>query len=254
MTNQQIDTDREAVLRRVQKLLAIAQDDRANPNEAAAAAEQAEKIMRKFQIDNAEILTKRMKAGSDLATGDVVATAKTNGTKVVRVPPWAQWLAVAVGRLNDCGVRIQRTREGEACIRFYGYEADVKVACWTFDYLVATTNRLCTAFRKDPRYIVGGRPVMNSYRQGVSQGILGAIRKLAAEKEAEVARLSTSTALVIVKQQAITAQYGDFEYGSKKTTTTRNVDAYAAGRVEGSKVDVARRGVGHTNTTQQRLN
>ena len=39
--------DLESILRRVRKLLAIAEDGRGDPNEAAAAAQQAERIMRK---------------------------------------------------------------------------------------------------------------------------------------------------------------------------------------------------------------
>lgn len=50
------NTELDAVIRRVQKLLAIAQDDRANEHEAAAAAAQAEKLMRKFQIDHTDFI------------------------------------------------------------------------------------------------------------------------------------------------------------------------------------------------------
>lgn len=244
--------ERENVLRRVQKLLAIAQDDRANPNEAAAAASQAEKIMRKYQIDNAEAIASRISKGDDLDTSTVVATAKDNGTPVEKIPPWAQWLAVAVAELNDCGARngfTQTTKGQEACIRFYGYTEDVQVAAWMFDYLVATTNRLCKEFRKDDRYLQGGRAVMNSYRQGVSQGILSSVQALTRAKRAEVV---TGTGLMVIKQRAITEKYGDFGYKSRPITT-RSGDAFSAGREVGKRVDVNRRGVGHTGNSQQRI-
>jgi hypothetical protein len=117
--------NKEAVLRRIQKLLAIAADDRANPNEAASAAGMAEKIMRKYQIEQSEVIMTSLKAGDDLGMSESVASAKTNGTKVKIVPPWAGMLSVAVGRFNDCGVRIGRNAAGDACVRFYGFTADV---------------------------------------------------------------------------------------------------------------------------------
>ena len=46
----------EGVMRRIQKLLAIANDGRGDPNEAASAAAMAEKMMRKYQLDNADIV------------------------------------------------------------------------------------------------------------------------------------------------------------------------------------------------------
>lgn len=239
------NAERDNVLRRVQKLLAIAQDDRGNPNEAAAAASQAEKIMRKYQLENAEVIASRITQGDDLDTSTVIATAKDNGTAVVQTPPWAQWLAVAVGQLNDCGVRQGHTmtkKGNEACIRFFGYTGDVQVAAWMFDYLVATTNRLCKEFRKDQRYIEGGRTVMNSYRQGVSMGILTSVRTMTAAKKAEQV---TGTGLMVIKQQAITEKFGDFGYRTKPTIN-RNGDAYRAGNVVGRAVDVGRRAVGST--------
>lgn len=208
------------MLRRVQKLLAIAQDDRANPNEAAAAASQAEKIMRKYQIDNEEAITREVKAGQNLIVGQVVATAKDNGTPVDKVPPWAQWLGVAIAGLNDCGARNGRkaTDKGyEACINFYGYEADVQVCVWMFEYLVATTNRLCKEARSDYRYLEGGRSWMHSYRSGVSQGILSSVNRLAAEKKAEQQAAVTQRALVVVKEHAITEKFGTFTYGTGKS-------------------------------------
>jgi len=120
--------DREAVMRKVQKLLAIAEHDRADPNEAAAAAAMASKIMRKYQLDYAEVIMTSLKKGDDLTTGDFVASAKTNGTPVVVIPEWAGYISVAVAKLNDCGVRNAKVGVHKGGMRFYGYTADVQVA------------------------------------------------------------------------------------------------------------------------------
>ena len=104
--------NKESILRRIQKLLAIASDDRADPNEAAAAAGMAEKVMRKYQIDHAELIMTSLKQGHDLGTEDVIASAKTNGTKVLKVPAWAGWIAVAVSRSS--GAFVAGVQDGRA--------------------------------------------------------------------------------------------------------------------------------------------
>jgi hypothetical protein len=100
-------------------LLAIASDDRADPNEAAAAAGMAEKVMRKYQIDHAELIMNGLKQGHDLSTEDVVATAKTNGTKVKQVPAWAGWIAVAVSKFTECSASVVTTPSGEKTLSIF---------------------------------------------------------------------------------------------------------------------------------------
>jgi len=238
----------EAVMRRVAKLLAIAGDNRGNPEECAAAAGMAERIMRKFQLDHADVVLAAIKTGDDMETVDCVATAKTNGTKVERTPPWAGWLAVAVSKFMGVGARHCHTGpKREAAIRFFGYKADVQMAGWTFDYLIAQVNRLCVEYRTSTAYLVGGRSVMNSYRLGVAHGILATLRKLTAEKEAEARGSSTGTALMVVKADAIVAKFGDvFKTKQASKSTSRSADGFTAGFAAGKTVDVARRAVGNT--------
>jgi hypothetical protein len=243
MTTDTNNVDRDAVLRRVQKLLAIAQDDRADPNEAAAAARMAETVMRKYQIDMAETLVSRIKQGDDLSSAEYVATAKTNGTPVRSIAPWAQWIAVGVGKLMDCGVRLSTTSKGEACVKFFGYTADVQVSIWMVEYLVATTNSLCNNYKKTEAYARFGRTQLNSYRQGVATGICGALGAALRAKQAENQTSSAGTALVVVKQNAITEKFGDFGYNSRNHVT-RSASAFSAGVADGRKVDVTRRAVG----------
>ena len=236
--------DLAGVLRRIEKLLAIAQDDRANPNEAAAAAGMAERIMRKYQIEHQEVILASLKKGDDLTTADIVATAKTNGTHVKAVPVWAGWLAVAIARLNDCGAKtITVGSTGDACVRFYGFSADVKIAAWTLQYLVATVNRLCDDFKKTPEYMIHGRRGINSYRQGVALGITSLLKAMRAERENEVTQVSTGCLLIVVKQQAITDKFGDFGYRRSKSASIKVEDAFASGLADGKNVDVRRRAV-----------
>jgi hypothetical protein len=231
----------ESILRKVQKLLAIAQDDRANPNEAAAAAGMAERIMRKYQIEHADVIATALKKGDDLTEAEVVGSAKTNGTKVKIVPPWVQFLATRVAKLCEVEVRSARNQDGNACVRFCGFVADVKVAAWMLEYLIATSLRLCNEFKKTEAYKYDGRAAVNSYRLGITTGINASIAALIKAKEVET--VSTGRALVVVKKQAIAERFGNFNYGTKKINTS-NGNAFASGVVDGKKIDVQRRAIG----------
>lgn len=237
----------EGVMRRIQKLLAIAGDDRADPAEAAAAAGMAERIMAKYQLAHEDIIVKALRQGEDLDTAESVASAKTNGTKVIQVPPWANWLATRVAQLNNCGARLVTTKSGDAGVRFYGYREDVLVAKWMYDYLVATTLRLCKNYKGSEQYLVYGRRSVNSYRQGVSIGICSSISSLVAEKEREAesaAKKGMSSALVVVKKDAVIAKYGNvFSTGKAKAFSTSIGSAYSSGVSDGRKVNVQTRGI-----------
>jgi hypothetical protein len=236
----------EAIKRRIAKLLAIAEDHRADPNEAAAAAGQAEKIMRKFQLDHADLIMVELRKGEDMATADSVANAKTNKTLAKEVPPWASILATAVARFNHCGARIVRMEDGNVGVRFFGYKADAELCKWMYDYLVATINRLAEEYKWSEDYINNGRSVLTSYRRGVTSGICSAIHKL--EKEREQQQSSTGTSLMVVKQNAIVAKYGNV-FGTKKASrTTIRGDAFSAGYEDGKNVDVGRRSIGANGT------
>jgi hypothetical protein len=244
--------NKDAILRRIQKLLAIAQDDRANPNEAAAAAGMAERIMRKYQLENADVLAASLKIGDDLSTEDVVATAKTNGTATKVVPPWVQFMASAIARLNECDAKAVRIGR-DIGLRFYGYSGDVLVSKWMLEYLVATTNRLCNEFKKTDHYAAVGRASVNSYRKGVSMGILSSLNALIAQKERErQAEVATGTALVVVKKQAIAEKFGTFKY-PEKVVSSADGSAFRKGNADGKKVDVSRRAVGETRNSTQLL-
>jgi Protein of unknown function (DUF2786) len=244
MTESTAPDNMDAVKRRIAKLLAIAEDSRANPEEAAAAAGMAEKIMRKYQLDHAEILMVELRKGEAMATADSVANAKTNKTLAKEVPPWASFVAVAVGRFNHCGARIAKTERGEACVRFFGYEADVQLCKWMFDYLIATINRLAEEYKWSEDYIENGRSVLTSYRRGVASGIISAIKKLEEARQAE--QTSTGTSLMVVKQNAIIEKFGNVFSTKRASNSTVRGDAYAAGYTDGRNVDVGRRSIGNT--------
>jgi len=243
------EEDLSGVLRRVQKLLAIAQDSRANANEAAAAAAQAEKIMRKYQIDHADLLTKAFNAGTaEMASKTVRAFMKRdvdNGHIPSRTPTWAGWLAVATAKLHDCEVRgTHDPKTYEPVLEFIGFASDVEVAAWTFDYLVGAFVTELRLWQKEAKRSKGES---ESYRRGFILALCAKLQQARREREAEMRVASASRALVVSKAQAVAAHFGATSYkDTKKAASVRDANAFRVGREAGSKVDVNRQAIAST--------
>lgn len=252
----------ESVLRRIQKLLAMAEDGRGNANEAAAAAGMAEKLMRKFQLDNADVIAAELKTkkGAGLSSAHVFANMKRddpNRTPSAKNPPWAQHLACAIARLNDCEVRqsFANNKFGvyNACLTFFGYEADVSVSAFTFDFLVGEIIKATEQFNKAQRKAgLADKSSSEAFRRGFKAAVNASINKATEAKKQEEA--SSSRALVVVKRSAITAEFGDFKYGTASQSQIKDQNAFTHGLQQGRKVDINRRGVGSNGNATQQLN
>lgn len=236
----------ESVTRRIQKLLAIAGDSRSNPEEASAAAGMATRIMRKYQLEHSDIILESLRKGDDMHSEDCLATAKTNGTRIIRVPAWASWIGVSVAKINECGVKYSYTQSGDVALRFYGFKQDVMVAKYTFEYLITTLLKLCDEFKKSSNY--SGRSSISSYRKGVSSGICYNLDKLAEQKKKENQDSSTGTALVIAKSHAIVEYGGEFK--TKESKATDKIDsAFIIGVHHGNDVDINRRALENNSSS-----
>lgn len=243
------NTELDGVMRRLEKLLAIANDTRANQAEAAAAAKMAENVMRKYQIEHADALRSEFerKSADTFATADCVAIMKRdiNGKGEHRnrkVPGWGSWLAFEVAKLNDCEIRFGYA--DRAVIRFFGYKPDVQVASWTFDYLVGCMIGDIRAWQKAyPR----SKAESESYRRGFVLSLCSMLKAERRKKEAEMQAAVSSRALVVVKAQAVAEHFGTFSYGTAKRSTISEGDAYRRGMEAGSKVSM-RQGVGSSTS------
>jgi len=249
------DSASDATLRRIQKLLAIAGDSRGDPAETAAAAAMAERMMRKFNLDSAELqrAALRKDPGAEMTTMRVRANMKrddANRTPLKRAPKWAGYLAYEVAHLHDVHVRYAYDHAmGGAVVEFCGVRADVTVAAWMFDYLVGQMILSVRHFGAEHRRKTGAAPLKttsDAYRTGFITALLASLTRLRREKEGEVAAHAAGTALVVVKQQLVAEHFGGFECRKVSTTTKpiRDLSAFVAGRADGAKVDAARRAVG----------
>ncbi|MBL1293043.1 MAG: DUF2786 domain-containing protein [Thiotrichales bacterium] len=118
----------------MQKLLAMA-DDVSSPHEAAIAARQAKHLMQRYEIDNAELLTKGLDRDS--------FTSETVGAPFRRSTKWVEFLTVDIARYTDTITRFSY-KNNQRYNAFLGEISDVKMAGYLFFYFVNTIKRLCT--------------------------------------------------------------------------------------------------------------
>lgn len=238
-----IDKDLDNVMSRIEKLLAMADDSRGNVNEAATAMSMANKLMAKYQLDHQDIITASLMRGDDLDDEmlDIPGVAS-------KCPVWLSTLVMVIAKYNSCSVKYSTGDDGYIKFKVCGFASDVKITSWMFVYATNTINALCNkwstesdAFNKRPK-TVSAVAAKRSYKLACAQAINATL-------EAEMA-LNTGTGLVLVKAKAIEAKYGEFKYKDAKTKTY--VAAAIAGQADGSKIDLARRGLdenkGNTDT------
>jgi hypothetical protein len=234
-------TSLESVKRRVAKLMAIAGDDRANPAEAASAAAMAERLMRKFQIDNVELVTAQLKSGAaEFFSEEYVGTTLDPEGYSKTTCAWSGLLAVAVAELHDCQARFSWSEKHGKSLKFSGYAEDAQMARFTYVYLVQSMAVASRAFLRD--YPVDGRRGAENFRRGFNAALIASLNAASGTKKREMQAESTGRALVIVKTDAVSEKFGVVKY-SYRSENTRFDRAFHSGVTEGRKVDVTRRGL-----------
>jgi hypothetical protein len=227
----------DGVMRRVRKLLAIAEDGRANAEEAASAAGMAERIMRKYQIEHADVISAELARGGAAFDDTYAGTTLDPEGWSKEASGWSGILGVAVAMFHDCQCRYTRTEKHGKSLRFSGYAADAQMARFSYVYLVQSMTAAGRQFAK----LGYGRRETEAFRRGFNSAVCKTLRKATAAKKASMQELSSARALVVVKAGAVSQHFGDIRYS--RATTTRG-EGFAEGFERGSKVDVTRRGVG----------
>lgn len=218
--------DLASVMRRVRKLMALANDGRGDVNEMAAAAEMAAKIMAKYRLDYADVLAAELKAGAKFDTS-IHGTPKY-GRAARRAKAWFGILGIAVARLNECC--FENLPEGVT--QFYGVESDVLVAGYMQDYLSDQIHRAASAYYALTKNTRGA----DEFAFGMAQEIVSKLKAIKPEIT------STGTALVVTKARVVEEHFGRY------MTTVRvrgpRSEAGEWGKQAGARIDVGRRGMG----------
>jgi hypothetical protein len=218
-----MDDKLKRVIDRIQGLLAMAEDV-SSPNEALIAAQQARKMMDKYQLSKKDI---------EKELGHQFLESQAERTTKVRVQ-WMMNLWAAAASLNDCVAAV--THAPEVRYLFRGFKSDAIVAKLTMDYLVATCEYACK--QQD----LVGRSQKHYFRLGFSEQIERRAYVIEHQRKRDFVS-STGTALVMMKEQLIETHFGLISPMKSRDSRPPDSDemaAYQAGIERGRKVGLDR--------------
>ncbi len=210
--------DKDQAIRKAQKLMAVAMDSRGNENEAERALAQAEALIRKFGIEQAEIASTEASADFDWATAFHAYGPPNNPAK--SCPKWFQFISTGVATFTDTIVRLHYDPVQGYGVGFYGERADTLFAQWLVGYLkVSVWTALFNARKQHPKW---NRSDAEDFRKAMAARLAERMRNLRRERDVEFAaaplRQGTGSVLMCVTDKL--AQR-DAEFGTPKYKNAR---------------------------------
>lgn len=237
------NTERDKVRAKIKALLAKTTDSGCTKDEALNAAEKAAELMEHYDIQASELdykdavcinkSTKQRKYGRQRLTTIITAIAQLTDTKT-----WST--------------------NHEGIVTFFGFEADVDVACYLFDTLSDAILFELDQYKKSDEYInltsngyYHGRTLTTSFIHGIEERIFERIIELANQKHENVEE-ATGTALVLVKEAKVKEDFDDLGLRLRSVTRYRTVGSDIArntGSAAGDRLNIGT-GVGETRRGQ----
>ena len=224
-----MSTDRDRALAKIQKLLRLAKDGRGNATEAETALRQAQSLMAKFNIDDAEATTKDLQSNPDAIIKAWCKAGYHAKAVMITIPKWANIISWAVAKLYECRLAYVKGGDvGALGIVFGGYHVDVQVASWTFEYLMECVRRASDNFEEallkgDSKALaeMGITPMQamrlltqpskgrkSDFRFGMAAELQRRLLALAAERAGAQKASVAGSALVVAKGAALDAHFG----------------------------------------------
>jgi hypothetical protein len=233
--------DKDQAIRKAQKLRAVAMDGRGNENEAERALVQAEALIRKFGLEQAEIASS--KATSDFDWADAFHAYGPPKNPAKSCPKWFQIISTGVASFTDTIVRLHYDPVQGYGVGFYGDRSDTLFAQWLVGYLKDSVWEALNAAHREHRD--WSRSEMEDFRKAMAARISSRMRDLRRERDAEFAATvtaqGTGRALMLVTDKLAKR---DAEFGTPKYRNTRVMvrDQFAAqkGSLAGDQVGFAR--------------
>lgn len=236
-------TKRDSVIQKIRALLARAQHEDANPNEAAASLAKAQSLMAQYEIEEGEAYAGEKPKVNETFVGYVST----------RVQTWETTLADAIGRLFDCQVL---SYPDQRKFGFIGTELNRELGIHAFE---AVRNQLLVllevAKKHRPTY-ENPKAYRTSWLLGASVEIARRARELRLRREAEADEQSrqATSALMVLKGTEV----NEFLRAHHPNVTERQVDvSYASvmglrgGISAAGSIDLDRSGL--TGSQQRRL-
>ena len=210
-----------------------------NPNEAAAAAAAADKLIQKYRIDEAEL--KMVESSTDFESEDSDFVLYESGRRTM----WKSDLACLLAHHYGCAVWIDNGYRKKQ-YRLVGIKSDMEIVNYMFSWLIKEidmlTKMFCTGL---------GHVYSRSYSEGVVAGIRNQLNKT--KREAAM-QYSGTTALACIDQRLDRSTEAMYKlHNLKKAKITRKAlfsgSAYNSGVEAGKKIHL-RRGLETQDTKQ----
>ena len=226
----------DTILRRIDKLMSMAERTEGNENEAATAAMMAAKLMEKYQIDNQDIIIRRLSDANEFCETQIYDDKKV-------AKKWIGILSIAIHYLFDVNVTLQvksknpLTQKASVKYTFRGFKDDVAVAIYAFDSLmnmVILEAKKCLNQGK-----ISGAGSTDVFKFAAVSEIQRRAKVLSAERHSVA---SGSRELMLAKGVAVANHFGKQRTVTNRSQTS-NSDAEAYGRESGANMDLNRRGV-----------
>lgn len=185
-----MNEQKQKILDKVRRLLALAQGN-PNPHESAAAAARAQALMSQHAIDEATL---------DVDTDEDEVQAQWLGEQTTNLVHWRGGLSAAVARSNRCETAWGLNPKGRRQIMVFGSPDDIA----TVRYLYSALVRMCRESAKAAMQhgVISGRSEANAYRLGWVKAVASRLME-AAEQTREGA---PGAALVKLDQRALRAK------------------------------------------------
>jgi len=242
-------TDQTTIFARIKKLLALSKDT-CNLNEAAVAAQLAQRLMEQHKIAEALLLAEDETFETPISEFELDDEPK-------RLPTaWKVRLAGVIAKLNGCAILFKKGNHSigrKTTINIFGSTANVSFCMSMWWYVVTSVEVLCRAALK--RGEGKGQRWANSFRVGAVDEVCDRLKKGKEEAREEArktaAEATTTNTMAMVKVEGALAKLDNeldrvngFLNAKYRTThfnlkdTRRDGQAYAAGRAAGAKLNL----------------
>jgi len=219
---------------RIRKLLALGES--ANEHEAKLAMKNAQKLMNKYNIDQADVLINI--SSSDITHEDFLETAAPHSSVAS--------LGGHVCRLFDCQVIIMKkvASRRHTMFRFVGTTENIASARYMLTHLMTCWKSMhiadFKAHQADTHPALQAKKVSfrNAHRAGFSESIGKRVDSLLKARTTELNKASGNAALVPVKMSEAVKAYSDEKFDLKKGRAGRTSSnaGRSAGRAAGNSV------------------
>lgn len=224
--------DIQSIKAKIKALFAKTVEAGCSEEEALAAAQKAEQMLQKYQIENLDLM---------FDTEEVGKTRYNTTSK--QMPAIVSLTCVAIAGYTNCKVWLQGPE-----VIFFGLETDRQLAYYMQDMIrnICESEYRRFKMRQGPT-TTHGRTSRGSFEKGFAVRV--AQRLVEMKKQADASRMteSNSKALIVNKDALIKREFDKLgmKLGSGKTQryTVKSSGAYGAGQAAGDRANLAR-GVG----------